>query len=497
MKKYLIYTLLILFSSGLFAQGIYNNGAKIAVGTGSYLTIGGVNGNYRNETNVTPATIDLSGTLKLTGNLTNNVAGADILGAVASGSLVVLNGTTSQTLGGTTAVPFIFPNLTVNNPAGVVLTNNTQVNGSMTFTSGLVNIGNTNFTFGSSATVAGIPSTTSMIVATGTGQVQKVWSGIGAFTFPIGDNNVTAKYSPVTLNFTSGTFAAGAVAGVNVVNAKYNDPLNIGSSLNRYWNITQTGIAAFTSDATLQYMPSDVTGTESSINTWRVVPTPFIAYNAANTLLHQLSATGLTSFGTFTGGSNNTTLTLTSVMLQGLYGGAGAMRQALQNSSTAQWPSGIADHITIELHDATTYATVVYTATDVPLSTTGTASIAIPASYNGSYYITIKHRNSIETTTATPVSFAGSSVSQSFGDPLLVFGGNLLKMADNSYTIYGADINQDGDIDTTDRSMLLVDLNSAVLGYVLSDLNGDGAVNATDRGLLLTNLNAGVTRKIP
>jgi len=98
MKKYLIYTLLILFSSGLFAQGIYNNGAKIAVGTGSYLTIGGVNGNYRNETNVTPATIDLSGTLKLTGNLTNNVAGADILGAVASGSLVVLNGTTSQTL---------------------------------------------------------------------------------------------------------------------------------------------------------------------------------------------------------------------------------------------------------------------------------------------------------------------------------------------------------------------------------------------------------------
>jgi len=210
-----------------------------------------------------------------------------------------------------------------------------------------------------------------------------------------------------------------------------------------------------------------------------------------------LSATGLTSFGTFTGGSNNTTLTVNAVMLQGLYAGSGAMRQAMINSTTAQWPAGIADHITIELHDATTYATVVYTATDVPLSTTGTASIAIPASYSGSYYITIKHRNSIETTTATAVSFAGSSVSQSFGDPLLVFGGNLLKMADNSYTIYGADINQDGDIDTTDRAMLLIDLNAAVLGYVLSDLNGDGAVNATDRGLLLTNLNAGVTRKIP
>ena len=497
MKKYIISSIVLLFSSGLFAQGIYNNGAKIAVGTGSYLTIGGVNGNYRNETNVTPASIDLSGTLMLTGNLTNNVAGADVLGAVAPGSVVVLNGTTPQTLGGTTTVPFLFPNLTVNNPTGVIFSNNTQMNGNLTFTSGLVNIGNTNFTFGSSATVAGSPSTTSMIVATGTGQVQKVWSGIGAFTFPIGDNNITSKYSPVTLNFTSGTFAAGAVTGVNVVNAKYNDPLNTGSYLNRYWNITQTGITAFTTDATLQYATGDVTGTESSINTWRVIPTPFTAYNAANTLSHQLSATGLTSFGTFTGGSNNSTLTLSSVMLQGLYTGAGAMRQALLNSTTAQWPAGISDHITIELHDATTYATVVYTATDVPLSTTGTASIAIPASYNGSYYITIKHRNSIETTTATAVSFAGSSVNQSFGDPLLVFGGNLLKMADNSYTIYGADINQDGDIDTTDRAMLLIDLNAAVLGYILSDLNGDGAVNATDRGLLLSNLNAGVTRKIP
>ena len=190
-------------------------------------------------------------------------------------------------------------------------------------------------------------------------------------------------------------------------------------------------------------------------------------------------------------------LTLSSVMLQGLYAGAGAMRQALQNSSTAQWLAGIADHITIELHDATTYATVVYTATDVPLSTTGTASIAIPASYNGTYYITIKHRNSIETTTATAVSFAGSTVSQSFGDPLLVFGGNLMKMTDNTYTIFGGDVNQDGDIDTTDRAFLLIDLNAAVLGYTIADLNGDGAVNTTDRGLLLANLNAAVTRKIP
>jgi len=497
MKKYLIYTLLIVFSSGLFAQGLINNGAKITVGTGAYVSIGGTNGNYRNESNVTPASIDLLGTVSVTGNVTNNVATADMLGAVSTGTLV-LNGTTSQMLGGTTTSPFIFPNLTVNNSAGgVSLSDNVQVNGSTTFTNGLINIGSYNFIFGGSAVVTGTPSATSMLVATGTGQVQKVWPVTGAFTFPIGDNTGTTKYSPVTLNFTTGTFAAGAVAGVNVVNAMYSDPLNVGAHLNRYWNITQSGITAFACDAVMQYTPADVTGTESSIHTWRVLPTPFIACNAANTTLHQLSANKLSSLGTFTGGSNNITLTLSSVMLQGLYNGVGTMRQALVNPTTSQWPVGIADHITIELHDATTYATVVYTAIDVPLTTTGTASVVIPASYNGTYYITIKHRNSIETTTATAVSFAGSTVSQSFGDPLLVFGGNLMKMTDNTYTIFGGDVNQDGDIDTTDRAFLLIDLNAAVLGYTIADLNGDGAVNTTDRGLLLANLNAAVTRKIP
>ena len=188
MKKYNIISMMLLISYGLFAQGLYNNGAKIAVGTGSYLTIGGANGNYRNETNVTNGSIDLSGTLTLTGNLTNNVAGTDVLGAVAPGSTVVFNGTTSQTLGGTTTSAFLFPNLTVNNASGIILSKNAQVNGNMTFTNGLVNTGSSNFTFGPLAVVAGTPSATSMMVATGTGQVQKVWSGIGAFTFPVGDS---------------------------------------------------------------------------------------------------------------------------------------------------------------------------------------------------------------------------------------------------------------------------------------------------------------------
>jgi len=486
MKKYIINAIVLLFTSGLLAQGIYNNGAKIAVGTGSYLTIGGANGNYRNETSGSNGSIDLSGTLTLSGNVTNNVSVSDVLGTVTTGSSVVLNGTTPQTIGGTTSATYLFPNLTINNSSGVVLAKNVQVNGTMTFNSGLITLGSNNFTFGVSGVVSGTPSSASMIVATGTGQVQKQWTGVGAFTFPIGDYNVTAKYSPVSLNFTSGTFAPGAVVGVNVVNAKYNDPSIMGSYLNRYWNLTQTGVTSFACDAVFQYLPADVTGTESLIKGLRVLPTPFTIYNFANTALQQLNVPGLTSLGTFTGGTGDKLLTLSSVMLEGLYNGLGTMRQAMDEFGP-HWPAGVADHITVELHSSTSYATVVYSVADVPLSTTGTANIVIPAIYNGSYYITIKHRNSIETTTATAISFAGSTISQSFGATANVYGTNLGLSIDGYYLIYGGDVNQDGFVDTSDFSLVLNDAFNYVAGYLATDVVGQGIIDSGEFSILVNN----------
>ena len=101
MKKYIIIFITFLYCTGMYSQGIYNNGAKIAVGTGSYLTIGGPAGNLQNEAN---GSIDLSGTFSLTGNVTNNSTGSDVLGTVTQGSVVILNGTSAQTLGGLTTI---------------------------------------------------------------------------------------------------------------------------------------------------------------------------------------------------------------------------------------------------------------------------------------------------------------------------------------------------------------------------------------------------------
>jgi len=461
----------------MYSQGIYNNGAKIAVATGSYLTIGGPTGNLQNESN---GSIDLSGTLSITGNVTNNASGSDVLGTVAPGSAVILNGTTAQTFGGSTTIPFLFPNLTVNNPGGIVFSNSAQVNGNLTLTTGLVDIGNTNFTFGSSSLILGTPSTTNMIIASTTGQVNKLWTTTGTFTFPIGENGLTASYLPISLSVNSGVFAPGAVTGINVVNTMYNDPAITGSYLSRYWNISQTGISSFNSDFVLQYLASDITGTENKISTLRMTPLPITTFDAANTTSHQLTATGLTSFGTFTGGiSQDKTLNLSSIMLEGLYNGGATMRQA-QDGTGNHWPAGVADHITVELHDAITYATIVYTATDVPLSTTGTATLIVPGTYNGTYYITIKHRNSLETTTASAVSFASGIVNQSYGLPVNVFGGNLGLSIDSNYLIYTGDVNQDGAIDSRDYISVDNDSFNFATGYLPTDVDGNGIIDSRD-----------------
>jgi hypothetical protein len=205
----------------------------------------------------------------------------------------------------------------------------------------------------------------------------------------------------------------------------------------------------------------------------------------------QLSVYGTNICGTGAASSLELTstakkLSLTSVLLESLYSGSGIMRQTW-NATGPQWPEGVADHITIELHDAADYSTVVWALPDVPLSTTGAAEIDIPASYSGSYYITIRHRNSITTTTALPVSFAGSSMSQSFGAPATVYGGNLRASTDNYYLIYGGDATQDGSVDTGDYTPVVNDAARYIRGYIYTDIDGNGSVDTGDYSIMVNN----------
>ncbi|MCX6277908.1 MAG: BACON domain-containing protein [Bacteroidetes bacterium] len=195
----------------------------------------------------------------------------------------------------------IIQNLTINNSTGVTIGGNTNVNGILALTSGAVTLGSNNLLLGPSATVAGIPSATAMVVATGTGELRKEFATgfTGSFTWPVGDATVTAEYSPVTLTFSAGSFGTGNYTGIKLVNSPYTGMT--GSYLNRYWILSQNAVTSPLFNSLFQYLPADVVGTESQISCMKVSPVPIVTYSAANTALHQLTATGLTSVGTFTG----------------------------------------------------------------------------------------------------------------------------------------------------------------------------------------------------
>lgn len=487
MKKYIIILAMLLFSSGLFAQGVYNNGAKIVISSGVTLYVGG---NYQNETNGSDGSIDLSGTVKLAGNYTNNVAAADAIGTAAPGSKLELIGTAAQTIGGTTSATFTFPDLIINNSAGVVISKNSKVTGALTFTNGLVNIGSSNLTFGPTASVAGTPSASTMIVATGAGEVRKEYSGIGFFSFPVGDNTNSPEYSPVSLDLINGSFDAGAYIGVNLVNDKYNNPAITGSYLNRYWNITQTGISGFSCSAVFYYNPLDVVGQESDLYCVKVDPTTLTVFYLADIFNHVLSAQ-FSSFGTFTGAIGQRTLNLT-VFLEGLYNGGSIMRKS-QGDLGDQYLGTTADQVTVELHSAVTgqYTSIDYfTPLPINLSTSGLATVIIPGIHNGSYYLTVKHRNSIETVSADPVSFASGIINYNFTTSATqAFGSNMKDMG-GVFAIYSGDVNVDGIVDGTDMASSENSSNAITLGYVPQDVNGDGIVDGSDMAIIENNSNA-------
>ncbi|MFH1121738.1 MAG: BACON domain-containing carbohydrate-binding protein [Bacteroidota bacterium] len=172
-------------------------------------------------------------------------------------------------------------------------------------------------------------------------------------------------------------------------------------------------------------------------------------------------------------------------LLEGLYNGSGTMRQA-NDEYGAHFGAGIADVIDIELHNSSDYSIIEHDATNTDLSTSGNATVVIPPALSNNYYITVKHRNSIETTSANPVSFAGPVISYAFDLPVKAFGGNLLQMIDGYYTIYGGDVNQDGTIDTGDGTPIDNDQFYFVSGYVVTDINGDGTVDTGD-GTIVDN----------
>jgi hypothetical protein len=281
--------LLLLAFQWVNAQNVITSGTTLKVMPGTTMV------SSENLVIKSGATLSNAGTVILKKGLTNENATPNPIGT----GTAEFSGTAIQVITGQN----IIQNLTVNNASGVTMGGNTYVNGTLTLTSGTVALGGSNLLLGSLAAISGTPSASMMIIATGSGELRKEFPPgfTGSFTFPVGDNTGTPEYSPVTLNFPGGTFATGNYAGVKLVNDKYPDAAITGNYLKRYWTLTQSGITGFTCNASFQYVAADMTGTENKISCTKVNPLPWVTYALTNSATHVLSASGITTFSSFTG----------------------------------------------------------------------------------------------------------------------------------------------------------------------------------------------------
>lgn len=164
-----------------------------------------------------------------------------------------------------------------------------------------------------------------------------------------------------------------------------------------------------------------------------------------------------------------TTVTITA-LLQGLTTGA----------------TMIADTVSVLLKNPSTFATI--DSAKVLLNSSGNGSVDLQNNYNGSsYYIVVKHRNSIETWSATLQAVSESALSYNFTTAASkAYGSNLVQIGSN-WCIYSGDVNQDGFVDFTDLTLIDNDAYNFSAGYLSTDLNGDLFIDFTDLTLCDNN----------
>lgn len=144
------------------------------------------------------------------------------------------------------------------------------------------------------------------------------------------------------------------------------------------------------------------------------------------------------------------------------------------------------DDITVELRNATSGALVV--TTSAQLQTNGTALASFSTSPTGFYYIVIKHRNSIETWSATPLTVGTAPVSYDFSDTASkAYGSNQSLLETGVYGMYSGDVNQDGFVDAFDVVPVMNDIDFLLEGNLITDINGDGFVDSFDLPILSNN----------
>lgn len=159
----------------------------------------------------------------------------------------------------------------------------------------------------------------------------------------------------------------------------------------------------------------------------------------------------------FSFGSSYLELSSFTALIEGLYNGS----------------SMTPDSVTIELRNSS-YPYSMVDQDKIFLNSLGQGNGKFYDAVNGTpYYLVLKHRNAIETWSATTQSFTNSLLTYDFTTASSKAFGNNLKQVGSKWCIYSGDVNQDGNVNTLDLNIVYDSNVNGVTGYTATDLTGD------------------------
>ncbi|MEO6693938.1 MAG: endonuclease [Ignavibacteria bacterium] len=158
----------------------------------------------------------------------------------------------------------------------------------------------------------------------------------------------------------------------------------------------------------------------------------------------------------------------------------------------------IRDSLTVYLRNSTSPYLILDSAKSVIDSNSFTGSFNFLNNGSGSYFISINHRNSIETWSKFPQLFSSGAVANyNFTTSIDKAFGNNLTLKNGKYCLYSGDTNQDDIVDASDLSAIDNDASNFVSGYVATDLSGDNFVDASDASIADNNASNFIVKIIP
>ncbi len=175
-----------------------------------------------------------------------------------SGRILLTGGTALHTIGGNGNG--VFQNIELNDALGAGFSATQSINGTLTLTAGVFDINTYLLSLGSSAVVTvTAPDNTKMIemtAGTGSAGMEKLFGGVGSFTWPVGSNG---KYTPATIDVIS-TGSEGSIT-MNLVDTEHPSTLDENDvALDYYWHVNSTGFSAIQATHTYFYDTTDQSG---------------------------------------------------------------------------------------------------------------------------------------------------------------------------------------------------------------------------------------------